>query len=152
MKSETIWPPEPKICLTRAVMALFQASAATTPNAADANAIMVCTYAGFCMLVVLFTNKVCFHLNLNPKTSPTSTKRAKRFWREVLSAEKRPGQRRVGAQDGCPRRLWEGPRRPVAPGLPPAPPRRDSQAVARSAPAPSAGTGSAWGAEPGGSR
>jgi hypothetical protein len=44
MKREMIWPPVPKISFTRAVIALFQASAATTPNAADAREIMVCKY------------------------------------------------------------------------------------------------------------
>ena len=40
-----IWPPVPKISFTSAVIALFQASAATTPKAADAREIMVCKYA-----------------------------------------------------------------------------------------------------------
>jgi hypothetical protein len=39
-----IWPPVPKTSFTRAVIALFQASAATTPKAADAREIMVCKY------------------------------------------------------------------------------------------------------------
>src|SRR5438132_12722213 len=86
-----IWAPVPKTSFTRAVIALFQASAATTPKAADAREIMVCKYTERFDtedLLILLGNSLTSNSGWSPTVHPN-------FWRVARVA------RPASAEDGA---------------------------------------------------